>query len=205
MPIVCIEGPSAVGKSSTSRYLAEQHGAIHIPEVNLLFKRPSDESPYWYCERQVERFQMARSHPEDCLVVLDGDPFQPLWYNPLFPSVTSLSYQQVLDFYRSHLVRNELAWPHLYIILSAPPAELRKRKEADLRFKRRNFDAHLALVDFLPEYFGRFASGLVCSHAAETVEGNAKTVLNACISIEKIGDPVAMFDEIATWMKLKYC
>ena len=205
MPILCLEGPSAVGKSSTARYLAEHHAAIHIPEVNLLFQRPENASPYWYFERQVERVQIARSHPPGNLVILDGDPFQPIWYDPLFPAFNSLSYQSVLDFYRSLLVRNELAWPHLYVILSAPPAELRKRKEADLRFKRRNFDAHLALVDFLPEYFGRFARGLVCSHAAETVEGNAKTVLNACISIEKIGDPVAMFDEIATWMKLKCC
>jgi hypothetical protein len=202
MPIVCIEGPSAVGKSSTSRYLAEQHGAIHIPEVNLLFKRPSDESAYWYCERQVERFQMARSHPEDCLVILDGDPFQPIWYNPLFPSVSNLSYQQVLDFYRSQLERNQLDWPDRYLILSAPVAELRKRKELDLRFQRRKFEAHLALVDFLPKYFGQFSPELVLFKAAETLETNANALLEAKLSKASQRDSVEIFDRIAAWMKL---
>lgn len=202
MPLLCLEGPSAVGKSSTASYLAENHGAIHIREVNLLFQRPQNTSPYWYYERQVERFQIARSYPGENLVILDGDPFQPIWYDPLFPSVTSLSYQSVLDFYRSRLERDELAWPDHYVVLNASAAELRKRKEADLRFKRRNFDAHLALVDFLPEYFGRFGKGFVSFQAAETVEGNAKTVLNACTSITKQSDPIAVFDGIAAWMQL---
>ncbi len=202
MFIVCIEGPSAVGKSSTARYLAEHHEAIHIPEVNLLFERPSGASAYWYFERQVERFQIARAYPKDRLVVLDGDPFQPIWYDLLFPLVTSLSYRQVLDFYRLQLERGELAWPDRYLILSAPVAELRKRKEADLRFKRRKFEAHLALVDFLPKYFGQLSRGLVRFQNAETLEANAKAVLEASMTKTEQRNPVEIFDQIAAWIKL---
>jgi len=50
---LCREGPSAVGKSSTARYLAEHHEVIHVSEVNLLFEQLAQLSLYWYYERQV--------------------------------------------------------------------------------------------------------------------------------------------------------
>ena len=55
--------------------------AVHIPEVNVLFVRPSNPDPFWYYQRQIECYQIARSHAAEKLVILDGDPFQPIWYN----------------------------------------------------------------------------------------------------------------------------
>ena len=82
MPIVCFEGPSAVGKTTMAQQLAHTLGAIVIPEVNMLFSRPADPPPTWYFERQVERWQQAMTAVRSTdLVILDGDPFQPFWYN----------------------------------------------------------------------------------------------------------------------------
>lgn len=204
MPILCLEGPSAVGKSSTARYLAEHHAAVHIPEVNLLFQRPENPSPYWYYERQLERVQIARSYPREKLVILDSDPFQPVWYDFLFPSISSLNYETVLSFYRSRLERMELVWPDRYVALTAPRAELQKRKDGDPKQKRRKFEAHLALVDLLPWYFDKLdgaAPGLVVPLQAETIEGNAQVVLEASSSLGVAPDGVRVFDEIAKWIR----
>ena len=56
MPLVCFEGPSAVGKTTLARQLANTLGATVIPEVAMLFSRPADPPPTWYFERQVERW-----------------------------------------------------------------------------------------------------------------------------------------------------
>lgn len=44
MPIVCIEEPSGVGKSTVCDVLEEEHGYKKILEVNHLFKRPLNPS-----------------------------------------------------------------------------------------------------------------------------------------------------------------
>ena len=80
--ILCLEGASAVGKTTCCRVLQNSVGAAIIPEVNALFERPAPAPEDWYLERQAERYALARAasetHP---LAILDGVPFQPLWYN----------------------------------------------------------------------------------------------------------------------------
>lgn len=73
MPVICVERPSAVGKSSIARWLVE-----HVERM-------------WNYERQIERVQIGRAQNPDWLVILDGDPFQPVWYNRLYPAVNDLS------------------------------------------------------------------------------------------------------------------
>ncbi len=203
MPIICLEGPSAVGKSSTARWLAEHHQAIHIPEVNFLFTRPGIPERFWYYERQLERVQIARAHNADRLVILDGDPFQPVWYNRLYPAVDDLSFDEVLGFYRLHLERNTLCWPAKYVILNASAEKLRQRKEGDEEHQRRNFEKHLALVDYLPQYFGKLqqiAPSLVAFQEADTIQGTAGAVLVASERIEQRRDDLRIFDEMAAWV-----
>jgi broad-specificity NMP kinase len=80
--IICLEGPSAVGKTTTCSAIAEQMGAYIVPEVNAIFERPADASPNWYLECQVARWEIAqRQQEQHGFAVLDGDLFQPLWYN----------------------------------------------------------------------------------------------------------------------------
>ncbi|HEX3522603.1 MAG TPA: hypothetical protein VHT52_11020, partial [Stellaceae bacterium] len=79
--IICLEGASAAGKTTLSRAIAARMGAAVIAEVWALFERPSPEPPLWYLERQVERWRFAvESAGKHGLSILDGDPFQPLWY-----------------------------------------------------------------------------------------------------------------------------
>ena len=79
--IICLEGASAAGKTTLSGAIAERTGAGVIGEVWTLFERPSPEPPLWYLERQVDRWRLAvESAAKHGLAILDGDPFQPLWY-----------------------------------------------------------------------------------------------------------------------------
>ncbi|MDB5084831.1 MAG: chloramphenicol acetyltransferase [Bacilli bacterium] len=59
MPLICIEGASAVGKTTTYREFARRYNAYLVPEVNALWKHPNPEPTYWYFERQVERWRIA--------------------------------------------------------------------------------------------------------------------------------------------------
>ena len=59
MSIICLEGASAVGKTTTSIAIAKKTNTYIIPEVNLLFERPTKETKTWYLERQVGRWQIS--------------------------------------------------------------------------------------------------------------------------------------------------
>ncbi|MFF2878415.1 hypothetical protein ACFVR2_19050 [Gottfriedia sp. NPDC057991] len=51
--IICLEGASAVGKTSTSLEIVKSTNTYVVPEVNLFFARPTGVSNTWYLERQV--------------------------------------------------------------------------------------------------------------------------------------------------------
>lgn len=81
MSIICFEGASAVGKTSTSKRLAAEQGAYVVEEVNKLFIKPQVEQRHkkWYLERQVDRWALAKKkESEHSLVILDGDPIHAL-------------------------------------------------------------------------------------------------------------------------------
>ncbi|HEU0052039.1 MAG TPA: AAA family ATPase, partial [Longimicrobium sp.] len=144
MPIVCLEGPSAVGKTTLAAALAESVGAFLVPEVNLLFERPADEPTMWYLERQAERWAIAAKEAADgALVVLDGDVFQPLWYNWSYGFEGRQSLDALEAFYRPRLASGEIGFPALYAVLRASEETLRARKEADATRRRGGFETHL--------------------------------------------------------------
>ena len=57
MPLICLEGASGVGKSTTCQLLEKHFNASIIPEVNMLFNCPQNASKSWYFERQVEDYR----------------------------------------------------------------------------------------------------------------------------------------------------
>src|SRR5579872_5692238 len=104
MPILCFEGPSAVGKTATGAAFAARNSAYVVQEVNKLFPRPSPEPEKWYFERQVERWRIAKQQLNNHeFVILDGDPFQPFWYNWCYPSGGWKSVEWLSSFYRPEI------------------------------------------------------------------------------------------------------
>lgn len=95
-----LEGAPATGKSTVSKFLAEHHGFYRIAEVNELFPdRPDPEPEYWYCERQLERCELARAHPQS---ILDGDLFQAVWFSWIYPDRGFADWSQPMSFFQSH-------------------------------------------------------------------------------------------------------
>lgn len=154
MSIICLEGASAVGKTSVCNLLEQKFGYIRIGEVNELFQRSTNEAKTWYFERQIDRWKRASEiSSQGGVALLDGDPFEPLWYNWIYSSQGLKPLDEVFNFYQSQIVAGKIGFPDKYIILTASKIELRKRKELDLARSRRNFDKHLKFVEPQIAYF----------------------------------------------------
>ena len=124
--IICLEGASAAGKTTLSDEIAVRTGAAVIAEVWALFARPS---PLWYLEKQVERWRIAlKSAEKHGLAILDGDPFQPLWYGWAYGFIEPHTLTTVTSFYHDAIAAGSLAFPDRYIFLAVSEPEFRARK-----------------------------------------------------------------------------
>lgn len=209
MPLICLEGASAVGKTTTSKALAERYGAYIIPEANQLFQHPTPEPTYWYFERQVERWTIAQSQLKNHeLVVFDGDPFQPLWYNWAFDFVDCQPLSVLKDFYRQQIVAQTLGFPDGYIILYANETELHQRKENDVSRKRSKFAKHLQLVEPQKRYFQAMncqVPGFVHFIEATSIENTIITIIQALSSFQKplkTPDSLTLFHYLIDWLSI---
>ncbi|WP_410984694.1 AAA family ATPase [Bacillus cereus] len=154
MTLICLEGASGIGKTTTCRRIAELYNAYVIPEVNFLFQRPNPEPENWYLERQVERWQIAQEKLKSYDVVLfDGDIFQPIWYNWIYQGEFPQTLPFLKEFYVNRMKRKHIGFPDVYIHLSTSETELRKRKEKDIARRRSNFEKHLSLIEPQKQYF----------------------------------------------------
>ena len=142
MSFICLEGASAVGKTTTSNELAKRTNAYIIPEVNLLFERPVVESKTWYLERQIDRWLIAQEKLETYeTVILDGDIFQPLSYNWCFDfNIYNQSLDFIAGFYRNEIKEGRIRFPDKYFYLYTNQVNLKNRKENDITRKRGNFE-----------------------------------------------------------------
>jgi|RhiMetdeSRZDD1v2_1073273.scaffolds.fasta_scaffold271844_2 thymidylate kinase len=152
--MVCLEGPSAVGKTTLAEALARECGAAVIPELDGSEMPASTESAAWFMDRQATLWQQARVRASNSsFVVLDGDPFKELWYNWVFSVDGWPGLEIVAPLYRSHLERGTIAVPDLYVVLTATEAQLRQRKANDSGRRRRRFEKHLRLIEAQRRYF----------------------------------------------------
>lgn len=203
-PIICFEGPSGIGKTTMCKMLSNEFNIV--PEVNLLFERPKEESRYWYLERQVERYEMCRR--SSISSILDGDIFQPIWYNWVcnYPS-KFLPKDETHSFYKAKLLENKIAFPDLYIIFHVEEKELWNRKENDTTRRRRNFEKHLKIIEPLKEYY-RFLdqeTDVEMRFVHYTNIENAKREVLTYVEAFKnntIDRPKA-FDQIENWINKK--
>lgn len=207
MPIICFEGASAVGKTTTADAFKERYGASVVPEVNLLFTRPADEPADWYFERQVERWALAREQSKfRHLVILDGDPFQPLWYNWAYDFVNWQDLNFMERFYKPRVRNKAIQFPDLYIIFSAREIELKKRKENDATRKRRGFETHLRMIEPQRRYFQAmhaFSPRRVLFLRAETIEANVEFIRRSVSALDRRGENESdeLFGKMIEWLR----
>ena len=206
MPIICFEGASAVGKSSTSKLLKEKFNAFTIDEVNKLFERPNNAATTWYFERQVERVSIAISeiiYHE--IVILDGDPFQPLWYNWCYDFIGWQPLEALDHFYREVISKGQIKFPDQYFYLHTDEEELRKRKEHDSNSKRANFEKHLQFIRPQRAYFdymNQLEPTLVKFINATTVNNNAETIVSFLKESRFKRKPdLELYDGLIEWLK----
>ena len=207
MPIICFEGASGVGKTTLSKYLRDKLNAYVIPEVNLLFQRKPDEPKFWYFERQVERWKMAvRASKKHKTVILDGDAFQPLWYNWSYDFDVLESLKSLTDFYREKLAAGEIDFPDKYFILTVQTDELRKRKINDASRTRKNFDRHLRFIEPQKAYFNfvKSTNGDLVEFIENTeIEKTGEKIISSTggnFSRSNKSSSLALFDSIRNWL-----
>lgn len=154
MPIICLEGASAVGKTTAAMFLENELGYVRVPEVNEMFERPRKESRNWYMEKQIERWGIARGLSKNGgIAVLDGDPLQPIWYNWVYNDLGFQPIDEVIDFYRGAFDQDKMSFPDQYFLLFAPHEVLKERKLNDTVRKRNNFEIHSKFVHPQLDYF----------------------------------------------------
>lgn len=151
--IICLEGPSAVGKTTLAAALARVDGAEVLAEI-VGEPPPYHDAARWFVERNVARWQQARALAREApLVILDGDPFKGLWYTWIFAADGWPSVEANAALYRKHVRHGTLAFPDLYVVLAASEAQLRQRRAGDATRTRRSFEKHLALIEPQRRYF----------------------------------------------------
>ena len=204
--IICLEGASAAGKTTLSHAIAARTGATVIPEVWALFERPSPEPPLWYLESQVERWRFAvESAGKHGLSILDGDPFQPLWYGWAYGFIEPHTLSTVVSFYHDAIAAGSLAFPDRYIFLAVSEPEFRARKQGDTSRSRRNFAKHVTLLRRLPRYFATMNT--ISPGRAHVLDASAPatTAAETAISIIRSGqhakDSLTILQHLADWLR----
>ena len=162
--IISIEGAPDVGKSAIAAALARL-GAFVVPEVNQLFAKPKPEPPDWYYDRQNARWEMAQlKAAQGRLAVLDGDPFQPIWFSWIYQDEDWPPVSDAVEFYRRRIADHRMAFPGLYVFAWIAEAERRERMLARERARgleeerARRKTAHYArMVEPQRRFFGALA------------------------------------------------
>ena len=203
--IICLEGASAAGKTTLSHAIAARTDAAVIAEVWAFFERPSPEPPLWYLERQVERWRFAvESAGEHRLSILDGDPFQPLWYGWAYGFTDPHTLSTVISFYHDAIVADSLAFPDRYILLAVAEPELMARKQEDTS-RSRNFAKHISLLRHQPRYFA--AMNTISPGRVHVLDASAPatTIAETAISIIRSGqhakDSLTILQHLADWLR----
>lgn len=207
VPIICLEGASAVGKTTTATCFKASDGVFIVPEVNLLFEKRENASAEWYFERQVERWRIAQEQSAiHRLVILDGDPFQPLWYSWAYHFLGWQSLDFMEQFYQPKIQNKTLGFPDRYFIFSANEAELRKRKDRDTTRQRRGFETHLRMIEPQRRYFRAmqaFSPPRVLFLETETIEANMEFILKNISGLAKPNENESdeLFDQMIVWLR----
>lgn len=204
-PIICLEGLSAVGKTTLAAALARAAGAAVVPELDASEAPPIPESGGWFVDRHAERWRQARALAAGApLVVVDCDPFKGLWYNQVFADQGWPGVDAQAPCYRAHVASGTLAFADLYVVLLATEAQLWARRAGDATRSRRNFAPNLRLAIPHRDYYQTLHAAapervlLLDTTARDTL---ADTVLAA---VQRLPpgppDSAGLFERMARWV-----
>jgi len=143
-PILCLEGVSAVGKSTLARALAAERGAAIVPELDGSGAPPIESAEPWFTERHAERWMRACALRAGApFVAIDCDVLKGLWYNWMHADEGWPGVDVVGPLCREHVRGGSLAFPDLYVFLDASEARLWARRDGDPTRTRGGFASHL--------------------------------------------------------------
>lgn len=205
MSLICLEGASAVGKTTTANEIARITNAYVIPEVNLLFERPKSGSKTWYLERQIERWEIAQEKIKTYdTVIFDGDIFQPLSYNWCFDfKLYNQSLEFISEFFRSKIKDGKIKFPDKYFYLCTNHENLKYRKENDITRKRSNFERHLEIVEPHRRYYrslNYFVPDYVQLVTANSIQENIISITDNIAHSPVNFDSVELIDNVTSWL-----
>ena len=179
--VVALEGAPGAGKSTLAAEMGRA-GALVVPEVNLLFLRPEGDGTEWYLERQVARWEMAAlAARQGRTGVLDGDPFQPMWFNWAFAAEGWPDWRVAYRYFRAKVEAGRMGVPERYVFLRVEEGVRAERMLArelarggDPARAARKVERYASLVEPQARYFGALGArfpGLVNGEGGRGVSG----------------------------------
>ena len=204
--VVCLEGPSAVGKTTLAAALARECGAAVVPELDASGAPAAGRSAAWFVERHARQWRLARELAAGApFAVLDGDPFKGLWYNWVYAAEGWEGVETVAPLYRAQVSAGALALPDLYVALTAPGEELRRRRDGDATRSRRNFEKHLLLAGPLRRYFGELREAAPARVFILETGSREELIARVSAALERLppGPPesLRLLDHMARWLR----
>ncbi len=155
--IVVVTGPSAAGKTTWCRqHFPHDTVPEDLPDGDAVpGPDPVDQALFW-CEVNARRWQQALHQEQRTgLAVCDDDPLK-LHYSWSLARVGALSrrhWQAEVDAHRLAVAAGRLGFADLVLVSAPSEEELHRRRDADRRRRRRNFDLHVRLIEPLRQWY----------------------------------------------------
>ncbi|RSL30611.1 hypothetical protein D7Z54_24935 [Salibacterium salarium] len=125
MPIICVEGPRAVGKTTVCLELQDVYGAYIISNLPV----DQNEDIWKQCDRQIERWQLAEEKSKKfAVVVLDGDVFSPLIHLASLQHEHDKNTYKQIEPFQYAFMDEKIGFADQYFYLQASEATIQKRK-----------------------------------------------------------------------------
>ena len=204
--VLCLEGPSAVGKTTLAAALAAGCGAVVVPELDASDAPPVERSAAWFVDRHAEQWRRARDHAgRGVPAVIDCDPLKGLWYNWMHAAEGWEGVDVVAPLYRAHIARGTLAFPELYVVLDATEAQLRERRANDPTRRRRGFEKHVRTAAAQRSYFAALAAAAPGRVAFVATDDRPALVDRVRDALHRLPggppDSMRLLEEMAAWVR----
>lgn len=163
--IIVIEGISAAGKSTYSRWFGEQHWVPEFEEQGTPPGRddpPSAHAEFWI-EHNARRFAAAlATEREHGFAICDTEPFKSHfdWCMARAGFKSFDVFDHAMPMARKAIAEGRLGFGDLYLVKEIASDIARAQKEGDPTRSRSNFDMHLALQPHLIAWFRALSEAL---------------------------------------------